>query len=62
MILLTVVFFMFPLLDEFFELDVKNPTPEEQKELEKKLKFKLPLYISVFCEIILTYHILNLTV
>jgi alkane 1-monooxygenase len=36
-----------PLLDYYLELDVKNPTKEEIKELKRNNWFKLPLYINL---------------
>jgi hypothetical protein len=60
MYLITFVFLGLPLLDEYLKFDTINPTPKEAVLLEKKLKFKIPLYISIFMEYILSYKVLSI--
>ncbi len=58
-VLLTIVFYLVPLLDNLLSFDARNPTPEQQKKLRSQLRFKLPLYICVFSDWIFTYYILK---
>ena len=48
-----------PLLDEFLSMDLRNPTKEESKMMEKELRFKLPLYITLFFDWAVTLFLLN---
>ena len=48
-----------PLLDEVLSLDLRNPTREESKIMENELRFKLPLYITIFCDWFFTFLLLN---
>eukprot|EP00499_Haloplacidia_sp_CaronLabIsolate_P005945 CAMPEP_0196772390 /NCGR_PEP_ID=MMETSP1104-20130614/2206_1 /TAXON_ID=33652 /ORGANISM="Cafeteria sp., Strain Caron Lab Isolate" /LENGTH=346 /DNA_ID=CAMNT_0042142525 /DNA_START=80 /DNA_END=1120 /DNA_ORIENTATION=+ len=45
------VFGIIPLLDLMLGNDVANPTPEEEKEMEKSLYFKAPLYLWLPCQV-----------
>jgi hypothetical protein len=54
MYLVTFIFFCLPFCDEYFEYDVRNPTKEEVKKLENDIRFKFPLYVSVFLDWFLT--------
>jgi alkane 1-monooxygenase len=44
---------------ELFSADLRNVTKEEANLLESQLRFKLPLYITVFCDWFFTLFILN---
>lgn len=54
MYLVSFVFFFIPLMDEICDIDLRNPTKEEERELETQLRFKLPLYVCVFCDWLFT--------
>jgi alkane 1-monooxygenase len=54
MYLVTFIFFCLPICDEYFEFDMRNPTKEEEKKLQNDIRFKFPLYISVFLDWFLT--------
>lgn len=54
-----VAYSFIPLLDELLTLDVRNPTKSEVKQLENDLRFKLPLYISLFVDWMFSIFILN---
>ena len=60
MYVVTIVFFVLPILDEYVEYDLRNPTKEEEKKLEHDIRFKIPLYISVFTDWFLTYKVISL--
>jgi alkane 1-monooxygenase len=47
-ILITVVYAFFPILDELFSLDSRNPTPEERRKLERDDGyFRMTLYLAM---------------
>lgn len=48
-----------PFMDEVLSLDLRNPTKEESKAMENELRFKLPLYSSLFSDWFSTYFLLN---
>ncbi len=48
-----------PFLDEVLSMDLRNPTKEESKMMEKDLRFKLPLYITLFVDWLFTIYLLN---
>jgi len=48
-----------PLMDEFLSLDIRNPTKEESKMMENQLRFKLPLYVTLFADWCMTLFLLN---
>ena len=54
-----IIYGIFPWLDYLFPLDDINPSEQEQKELETKLHFKMPLYVSLSLEWIMCYYIFN---
>ena len=62
MYLVNFFFIILPIMDEFLEYDYRNPTKEEEKKLEKDLRFKLPLYICVFCDWFLTLFIVQMLI
>ncbi|KAL4493529.1 hypothetical protein ABPG72_007537 [Tetrahymena utriculariae] len=49
-LMIFVTYSLIPFLDSYFSFDLRNPTKEEQKQLEGKLRFKLPLYLAVITE------------
>jgi len=50
-ILIYLTYTILPLVDEFFSLDIRNPTVEERKRLEKNdFIFKIALYITVILD------------
>lgn len=53
------IYSLVPFMDEFLALDLRNPTKEESKSLEKELRFKLPLYITLFVDWFSTVFLLN---
>ena len=53
------LFSFVPFLDEITFIDVRNPTKEEQKMLENQLRFKLPLYITLFMDWFFTVFLMN---
>jgi len=57
--LLVTIHVIIPLLDCLFPLDHHNPTKEESKIMEKQLKFKFPLYLSVVLDWCCQFYILN---
>ena len=59
MYMITFFFFGLPILDEICEFDLKNPTPEEEKKLEKDIRFKIPLYICLFIDWLATFFVLK---
>jgi len=48
-----------PLLDEILSLDLRNATKQEAKVMENDLRFKLPLYITLFFDWFFTIFLLN---
>jgi len=38
---------IFPFIDYFLPLDLRNPTKEESKQLESSLRFKFPIYLAI---------------
>lgn len=52
-----VIYGVFPLMDTFFPMDTTNPSAKEQEQLEKKVHFKLPLYLSLFMDWVIVYSI-----
>lgn len=45
-----VIWFLYgilPLLDHYIKLDIRNPTREEQKKLNREIRFKIPIYLTV---------------
>ena len=62
MYLITTVFFLLPVCDEFFEYDVRNPSKEEERKMEHDMRFKLPLYICVFSDWFFTLYAIKLLV
>ena len=48
-----------PILDQLVKIDIRNPTKEEMKKLDEDVSFKLPLYVSLFCDWFFTYWYLN---
>lgn len=54
-----VIYACIPLLDELLSLDLRNPTKEEAKRMENDLRFKLPLYITLFFDWFFTFFLLN---
>lgn len=53
------IYSLVPFLDEVLSLDLRNPTKEESQALEKELRFKLPLYITLFVDWLATVFLLN---
>ncbi len=58
-VLIMIIYGIFPWLDYLFPLDEVNPSEEEAKELEEKVHFKIPLYLSIFLEWLICYEIYN---
>lgn len=48
-----------PIFDELFSLDLRNPTRKEAQIMENQLRFKLPLYITLFFDWFFTLFLLN---
>jgi hypothetical protein len=47
-IFISLVYSLFPILDEIFSLDTRNPTPEERRKLEKDdAYFRMALYTAM---------------
>jgi len=59
MYLVIMIFIGIPLMDEFLEHDVRNPTKEEERRLESDLRFKFPLYLSVFIDWFMTFFVIK---
>ena len=53
------VYSFVPLMDEFLSMDIRNPTKEESKQMECQLRFKLPLYVTLFTDWLMTLFLLN---
>lgn len=50
-----ILFFGVPLFDEITELDSKNPSKEDEKKLEGKKRFKIPVYLTIVLDWIISY-------
>ncbi|EGR32049.1 hypothetical protein IMG5_097960 [Ichthyophthirius multifiliis] len=50
-----IVYTVIPYCDHFFPLDLKNPTKEEIKKLTGKIKYRIPLYLSVVLDWLFTF-------
>lgn len=60
--LLWFMYALLPLVDYFVPNDTLNPTEEEQRDLEKQWKWKLPLYVFVVLEWYILFWGLDLAV
>eukprot|EP01016_Furgasonia_blochmanni_P043315 TRINITY_DN585_c0_g2_i1.p1 TRINITY_DN585_c0_g2~~TRINITY_DN585_c0_g2_i1.p1 ORF type:complete len:479 (-),score=167.72 TRINITY_DN585_c0_g2_i1:439-1875(-) len=58
-IMLVIFYVGLPLLDIFLPPDLRNPTKEEQKKLEKDIRFRIPLYICIILEWIFCFWTVN---
>ncbi|CAD8211352.1 unnamed protein product [Paramecium octaurelia] len=54
-----IVYTLIPFLDEFFSLDLRNPSKDEQNKLEQEMRFKLPLYVCVIFDWISLIWMIN---
>lgn len=56
-----IIYTLLPLADEFFSLDVRNPTENERKQLEKNdIYFKLALYVTVVFDWMIFFKFMNI--
>lgn len=60
-LLIFVIYAILPLFDEFFSLDLRNPTEKERLELQKNdFNFKLCLYVTIILDWVLFFKGMNL--
>ncbi|CAG9331402.1 unnamed protein product [Blepharisma stoltei] len=53
------IYALLPFLDAILPLDHINPTPEEEKELKRQWKWKIPIYSFVFAEWYAMFWVMN---
>lgn len=58
-VLLFIIYGLIPMVDELITMDNRNPTNEQAKAMADKLRFQVPLYVTIVVDWIIFFYAMN---